>query len=344
MPITLDCPRCKQTLAVPAKKAGTYVRCPRCNGRFWVPESLRDSGTSSPGQSPAAEESDLNSSLIVPLNKPPLATPPGMATSSASHPETPLSSASPPPPSSSSASLAVPPPSPPPSVPAPSAGTHPGSKPALNPAGGVTKFDWMPPTASRSSSPEPPPPPVLPPTRKVARFVAAEAPASGLKLAEDGKLPELRLQEGQAERSDKKRSGMNPLALAALLSLSVAMSIAMVVFNPSRQGSLNTVEQRKAWREIEADYFSNIDPNAPLELYQVYLREARQAATRGDGRTASDRLRRVLAMLRAERGGLEEKQRRFEGTQWGQERTLTGSPHRDVKLEEYIAILLRHGP
>lgn len=174
--------------------------------------------------------------------------------------------------------------------------------------------------------------------------MAAEAPASGLKLAEDGKLPELQLQEGLTERNEKKRSGMNPLALAALLCLSVAMSIAMVVFNPNQQTNVNTVEQRRAWREIEADYFSNIDPNAPLEPYQVYLREARQAATRSDGRTASDRLRQVLAMLRTERGGLEENQRRLEGTKWGQERTLTGSPSRDAKLEEYISILLRHGP
>ena len=38
MAIKLDCPRCKQPLSVPNKKAGSYVNCPRCKGRFWVPK------------------------------------------------------------------------------------------------------------------------------------------------------------------------------------------------------------------------------------------------------------------------------------------------------------------
>lgn len=36
MAIRLDCPRCKEPLAAPNATAGTYVRCPRCNGRLWV--------------------------------------------------------------------------------------------------------------------------------------------------------------------------------------------------------------------------------------------------------------------------------------------------------------------
>ena len=37
MAIKIDCPRCKQNLLVPNKKAGSYAVCPRCAGRFWVP-------------------------------------------------------------------------------------------------------------------------------------------------------------------------------------------------------------------------------------------------------------------------------------------------------------------
>jgi hypothetical protein len=39
MAIQLDCPRCKKPLSVPRKKIGRYVNCPRCGGRFWVPEN-----------------------------------------------------------------------------------------------------------------------------------------------------------------------------------------------------------------------------------------------------------------------------------------------------------------
>lgn len=38
MPIRVDCPRCKRPLAVPSKRAGSYVTCPGCKGRLWVPE------------------------------------------------------------------------------------------------------------------------------------------------------------------------------------------------------------------------------------------------------------------------------------------------------------------
>lgn len=354
MRITLDCPRCKQPLAVPTRRVGTYVNCPRCNGRFWVPDGAGDAGKSSV----VVPEGDLNSSAIVPLGKAPVATPPGMSPP-ASGPSLAVSPEVAPGPLPPGVAMAVPPPPPlpataplppgplpPVSPPAPSGGAAAANKLTLNPAGGVTKFDWTPPAGARPSGAAPPSPPAMPPpsvapAKHVARFVAAEAASSGVRLAEDGKLPELQLQEGQQERNQKKPSGMNPLALAALLCLSVGASIAMVVFGTGQQGSLNSEEQLAAWREIEAKYFSNLDPKAALEPYQVCLREARQAASRGERRTATDRLRRVLAMLRTERGGLEEKQRRYEGTKWGSERTLTGSPDRDAKLEEYVTVLLR---
>lgn len=212
----------------------------------------------------------------------------------------------------------------------------------LNPDTGVTPFQWTVPLGQPAAS-QPPPPPAAPPIRRTARFVSAEAASSGLKLAEDGKLPELRLWEGYQEQTEKKPSGVHPLVLAGLLCLSVTSSVALVLFDPSQQNGPSSVQKQRVWREIEVNYFSNLDPNAPLEPYQVHLREARQAATRGDLKTESDRLRRVLSLLRAERGGLEEKQRRLEGTRWGSEKTLTGSPDRDATLERYIATLLRQG-
>ena len=48
MPIKLDCPRCKTPLAVPSKRAGSYVNCPHCDGQFWVPEQKK-TGPGAPG-------------------------------------------------------------------------------------------------------------------------------------------------------------------------------------------------------------------------------------------------------------------------------------------------------
>ena len=37
MPVSVDCPRCKHPLSVPESQAGSYIRCPQCRGRLWVP-------------------------------------------------------------------------------------------------------------------------------------------------------------------------------------------------------------------------------------------------------------------------------------------------------------------
>lgn len=286
MPITLDCPRCKQSLAIPSKKAGSYVSCPRCNGRFWVPEDApKDSGKAS------------------------VAVPPGMAV----------------PPTASQAAL----------PPGSAAGPGP-SGPLVNPAGGRTSMDWpasapllaVPPTPPPVPSAVPPPaPPAAHASKKVARFISTEASTSTLKLAEDGKLPELRLQEASATEAKKASSGMNPLVLAGLLAMSVALSIGLVFIDHQPQGQSLTEEKKHAWYEIEEKYFSHLDAAAPLQPYQVYLREARQAASRGDRRTEMDRYRKVLDLLRAERGG--------------HERGLTGSRERDAKLQRHIITLMR---
>ncbi len=38
MPVKHDCPRCKQSLAVPEKLVGSHINCPRCKSRFLVPD------------------------------------------------------------------------------------------------------------------------------------------------------------------------------------------------------------------------------------------------------------------------------------------------------------------
>jgi hypothetical protein len=37
MPVKIDCPRCQCRLSVAERKAGSYVRCPQCRARLWIP-------------------------------------------------------------------------------------------------------------------------------------------------------------------------------------------------------------------------------------------------------------------------------------------------------------------
>ncbi len=293
MPIRLDCPRCKTPLAVPNKKVGGYANCPHCGGRFWVPK---------PGSSDT------------------MPAPP------------PQGAAGPPAPPASAAgtgnSLRPGPPAPPPATGQGAWLAGPGS---AGPPGvrGPSSGDGAMVAASQRSAPAQPPPPTVPPPRKVARFITAESTESALKLAEDGKLPELRLKEpGREEAETKGNRSSNPLVLLVVLSLSVVMSTVLVLVDFEPRNTTGLEEAHRARRVIEEQYFANLDPNQPLAPYQIDLREAARAHSIGDRKTEQERYRKVLAMLRAERG-------RFE-------RGLTGSPYRDQELERQITIVLSH--
>lgn len=171
-----------------------------------------------------------------------------------------------------------------------------------------------------------------PPAKKVARFISAEAAQSTLKPAEDGQLPELHLREG--EKKEKKQAEsrtINPLVLFGALSISVALSILLVMVDFGSPRASSSQEKAKARQMIQDDYiadqehFTNPESAPPLEPYQVYLREAQRAYSRGDRKTERQMYRKVLNLLRAERD-------EFGG--------LTGSPSNDQTLEEQISILL----
>ncbi len=87
MAIKLPCPRCKKPLAVPNKKAGSYVNCPLCNGRLWVPkDSQADAAhldevvattAATPPAPPEAAAAGSGSPAQIPL--PPAASPATLA-------------------------------------------------------------------------------------------------------------------------------------------------------------------------------------------------------------------------------------------------------------------------
>jgi hypothetical protein len=161
----------------------------------------------------------------------------------------------------------------------------------------------------------------------VARFITSEAVQSTIQPSADGKLPELRLTGGEeAEGSKAKGAGVSPLLLLGALCLSVALSVVLVMVDINPQDSSSFRKKQAARMVIDAEYSSNIDDKQPLERYQVYLRQALQAHAQGDRAAERDLYRKVLEMLRAERGV--------------HDKGLTGSPARDRWLEEQISVLL----
>ena len=183
MAVRTQCPRCKQPLSVPNKLAGSYASCPRCQGRFWVSKDapLDPSVSDSVGIA-VGKYADVDAKR--PLATPPVAAPirpgdrrlrplPGPPTSRRRPRRRRRAAAG-----SAAAVLSL------------------GN--ALAPPAAPS----CPPRCRRSMARRPRRPPPPPQARKVARLVSAEAAQSTLKLAADGQLPHLQLQEG-----DKKDKG-----------------------------------------------------------------------------------------------------------------------------------------
>lgn len=166
------------------------------------------------------------------------------------------------------------------------------------------------------------------PSKKVARFIATEAAQSGLKLAEDGKLPGLRLKEsGEPSAKQGGSRGVNPLLLFGALAFSLVSSVILVFLPSEPDAPVRSDDKRQARLEIQENYIAGMDKDAALESYQILLRNAIQARSRRDYPEERRCYRRVLDMLRTERTGKFEK-------------GLTGSPARDETLEKLITTLL----
>lgn len=131
--------------------------------------------------------------------------------------------------------------------------------------------------------------------------------------------------EEQARPAESQR-GVNPLVLVLVLCISVVSSILLVMYEPAASGPANSDRRERARWVIQEDYFSNLDKSKPLEPYQLRLRQAQQAHSRGDYSVERKLYKEVLDMLRAERGAYD--------------RGVTGSRARDAALEDQLKILL----
>jgi hypothetical protein len=163
-----------------------------------------------------------------------------------------------------------------------------------------------------------------PSQRKVARFITADSAPSTVHLAANGELPKLHLTEGmQQAKAGPKTSGFNPLVLVGVASLSFCLCIVLLLADFGSM-TVDTRQEAAVRRQLESYY----NTEGPLASYQVHLREAQQARSRGDRQTEERHYRKVLDLLHAER----DPRDRFRG--------LTGTPVSDKKLEELLATLL----
>jgi hypothetical protein len=218
----------------------------------------------------------------------------------------------------------------------PPVATHYATPTPAPPAGQVTAPPIAPLTPHVLSVPVPPlsgavatAPPVSgpPPVRSnTAQFLAAAPQTPAIASAADGKLPALQLAdspESTASSSAETQSPPIPLWLALMTVVaSTLISLLLMThdFDGSQAAQTTKAEARK---QLTAFYGDNLTPLSP---FQVHLREAQLAHSRGDFAAERSRYRQVLALLRAE------GRSKFDG--------LTGTPGGDAELARLLAILL----
>lgn len=172
-------------------------------------------------------------------------------------------------------------------------------------------------------------------SRTVARFIT-DGPGDPLvKLGEDGHLPELALKEGHLReaRSDEPKQ-TKPAVLAVVVILSLGLSLTALLLD-SGMSADNTARKLAARREI-VEYYG--EEGETLQPYQMHLRWARQARSRGDLEAERSEFHQVLTLLRSE---VNDKLYRYTGLT-GRLDYMDGdeSKKSDRRLEELISILL----
>jgi hypothetical protein len=164
-----------------------------------------------------------------------------------------------------------------------------------------------------------------PQSTKVARFLTADLLPSTVSLAADGQLPKLALTDTEKPVEQRSEgSSFNPLLLFAAVAMSLCLSVVLMMTDLGGDGD---DQEGARLRQQLTLYYKGA--HEPLATYQMHLREAQQAYSRGQVAVAQTHYRKVLEMLRAE------GENRFRG--------LTGSPARDKNLEELLSRLLSQG-
>lgn len=131
-------------------------------------------------------------------------------------------------------------------------------------------------------------------SRTVAKFITDRPGVPLVKLGEDGKLPELRLTDAkiaQARRGDTKSK--SPLFLYGVLGFSFVMSLGMLLINPNTSQTSSSAQD--AARTALVEFYG--DEGAEQLRYEILLRRASIAHSRGDVDAERSAYREVLRML-----------------------------------------------
>jgi hypothetical protein len=194
--------------------------------------------------------------------------------------------------------------------------------PSAQQAGPMTPYVVPTPTAAQTAAPAAAPPPVRPNT---AQFLAATPQAPAISSTADGKLPTLQLADSPDAAAPRVESQSPPMPLwLALMAVVASTAISLLLVTHDFDGSqANQTTKGDARRQLTAFYGNDL---TPLRPFQVHLREAQLAHSRGDFAAERGRYRQVLALLRAE------GRSKFDG--------LTGTPGGDAELARLLAILL----
>ena len=113
--------------------------------------------------------------------------------------------------------------------------------------------------------------------------------------------------------------------MVVALAVSVALSAVMLLLDNSESKTIS--KQKEEARARVARWYTLGEPN---QNYQVLLREAEQAHSRGDNKLERRRYRQVLDMLK------DERKNEIKGLTG----SLSGEPPNDRHLEEQLSILL----
>ena len=155
-------------------------------------------------------------------------------------------------------------------------------------------------------------PPAAPPqARKVARLVSAEAAQSTLKLAADGQLPHLQLQEDdKKDKGQGKSRSIPPLVMIGAWVLSVVLTVAIVMItSDDEQFERHHAGEGGGHGQDRRAFFGN-PAQGELLPYQRLLREARQARARSDFKAERLYYKQVLDLLHTETWGGSSARRR----------------------------------
>jgi hypothetical protein len=166
--------------------------------------------------------------------------------------------------------------------------------------------------------------PAGPPGTNTARLKTAASAAPTIAPAADGKLPGLLLAEGETSGAGGETGEKSvPLWMACVAVVGSTVLSVFLLLSES-PGKKSAASQQAEVRQQIASFYG-VD-GSTLKPFQVLLREAQQAHSRGDRAMERQKYRQVLALLRSE------KRSKYEN--------VTGTPSDDEKLAEWLSILL----